>query len=421
MYIPRIVDKILQERLESKGAILIEGPKWSGKTWTARQQAGSVLNLANPKTLSESRNLIEVVPDTLLQGDTPRLIDEWQEIPSIWDFVRNEVDERQKMGQFILTGSAVPRESNEILHSGTGRIGRLCMRTMSLWESNESSGEISLGNLFEGEEPKVGRNKHTLQQVAFMICRGGWPLSVTLKESAALRQAVDYFDAVANSDIKRIDNVKRSSSLIKKIMRSYARHVGYQTPNTTIQQDTKEGERLYDLATIADYIDSLKKIFVVEEMQSWNPNLRSKTAIRTSETRYYTDPSIGCAALGIGPGALMKDLKTFGMMFENLCVRDLRIYAEANDGEVYHYRDANGLECDAVVHLRNGKFGLIEIKLGGETQIEEGCKSLKKLESKIDEATMGKASFLMVATAVGDYAYKRKDGVWVVPIGCLKD
>lgn len=421
MYLSRIADEILKKRLESKGAVLIEGPKWCGKTWTAKQQSSSILDLANPKILSESRKLIEITPELVLEGKEPRLIDEWQEIPSLWDFVRNEVDIRQKMGQFILTGSSVPINNENILHTGTGRISRMFMRPMSLWESKDSTGMISLDKLFAGEESAIGKNKLTLQDMAFLICRGGWPIAVSLNQENALQQAIDYYDAVVNFDIKKVDGKKRSSDLMKKILRAYTRHIGYQTPDTTIQQDTKTGNRLHDLATIADYIESLKKIFVVEEMPSWNPNLRSKTAIRTSETRYFTDPSIGCASIGIGPGALMKDLKAFGMLFENLCVRDLRIYSEILDGTVYHYRDANGLECDAVIHLRDGRYALIEIKLGGESMIEEGCANLLKFSSKIDDNATGSQSFMMVLTAVGEYAYRRKDGIWVVPIGCLKD
>lgn len=421
MYFPRLVDSLLKFRLETKGATLIEGPKWCGKTRTAMQKAKSVLNLAKPNILEEARLTIQVNPDLILQGAVPILIDEWQEIPEIWDYVRNEVDVRQKTGQFILTGSAVPSDREKILHTGTGRISRLFMRTMTLFESNESTGEISLRKIFDGETGSSGINHKTLNDLAYITCRGGWPLAVTLEGRAALQQAIDYYDAVVNFDIKRVDNTNRSTAIMKKILRSYARNIGYQTPNTTIQQDSKEGDKLHDLSTIAEYINALKMIYVVEEMESWNPNLRSKTAIRTTETRYFTDPSIGCAALGIGPDDLLNDLKTFGMMFENLCIRDLRVYAEVNDGKVYHYRDANGLECDAVIHLRNGKYGLIEIKLGGANQIEEACNTLSKFEGKIDTDVMGKPIFKMVLTAVGQYAYQRKDGIWVVPLSCLRD
>lgn len=420
MYLPRLIDSLLNFRLKTKGATLIEGPKWCGKTFTASQQANSILNLAKPNILAQTRNLIQIDPDKVLEGAVPRLIDEWQEIPIIWDYIRNEVDQRQAMGQFILTGSAVPLDSSKIIHTGTGRISRLFMRTMSLWESKESNGVISLDYLFKGGDKITSRNDKNLDDIAFITCRGGWPLAVTMEGEEALQQAIDYYDAVVNIDVIRTGEGRKSTDLIKKIMRSYARNIGYQTPNTTILKDVSK-ERSHDVATIADYINSLKAIYVVEEMRSWNPNLRSKTSIRTSDTRYFTDPSIGCAALGIGPGDLINDLKTFGMMFENLCIRDLRIYSQTLDGEVFHYRDSYGLECDAVIHLRNGKYGLVEIKLGGENQIEEACHTLKKFENNIDVASMSSPAFKMVLTAVGEYAYCRKDNIWVVPLPCLKN
>lgn len=420
-YLHRIADTILARRLESKGAVLIEGPKWCGKTSTARQICGSQLNLGDLNTLVESQNVAQINPSILLQGTTPRLIDEWQEIPSLWDAVRNEVDNRQAMGQFILTGSAVPADRSKILHSGTGRFSRIVMRTMSLWESGESTGEISLSRLFDGDTTMTGVNNLTIDNVATAICRGGWPLSLLLPEDAAMRQAIDYYDAVVNFDIGRVDSVKRSPLTAAAIMRSYARHIGLQSALTTIRDDCNNGGDAPDIATVTTYLNALKQIFVIEEVPAWNPNLRSKTAIRTTDTRYFTDPSIGCAAMGIGPGDLVKDLKAMGMMFENLCVRDLRVYAETIDGHLFHYRDANGLECDSVVHLRNGKYALIEIKLGGERLIEDGVKTLTKLMSKINTDSMNAPSFAMVLTAVGKYAYRREDGIWIVPVGCLKN
>lgn len=420
-YLHRIADTILARRLESKGAVLIEGPKWCGKTSTARQICGSQLNLGDLNTLVESQNVAQINPSILLQGATPRLIDEWQEIPSLWDAVRNEVDNRQAMGQFILTGSAVPADRSKILHSGTGRFSRIVMRTMSLWESGESTGEISLSRLFDGDTTMTGVNNLTIDNVATAICRGGWPLSLLLPEDAAMRLAIDYYDAVVNFDIGRVDSVKRSPLTAAAIMRSYARHIGLQSALTTIRDDCNNGGDAPDIATVTTYLNALKQIFVIEEVPAWNPNLRSKTAIRTTDTRYFTDPSIGCAAMGIGPGDLVKDLKAMGMMFENLCVRDLRVYAETIDGHLFHYRDANGLECDSVVHLRNGKYALIEIKLGGERLIEDGVKTLTKLMSKINTDSMNAPSFAMVLTAVGKYAYRREDGIWIVPVGCLKN
>lgn len=420
-YLSRIADHVLRQRLEAKGAVLIEGPKWCGKTSTALQTAKSILNLADMNTLAEAKEMAQFNPMMLLKGDVPRLIDEWQEIPRLWDAIRNEVDMRQDVGQFILTGSAVPPDMSEVLHSGTGRVSRMTMRTMSLWESGDSTGEIRLSGLFDENGDMGGESKIDIERMAMLICRGGWPMAAILPERPAMRQAIDYYDAVVNFDISRADGTRRSPLTATRLLRSYARHVGLQSTLTTIRDDISNGGDTIDIATVTSYLNALKRIFVLEEMPAWNPNLRSKTAIRTTDTRYFTDPSIGCAALGIGPGDLISDLKAMGMMFENLCVRDLRIYSDALDGQVYHYRDANGLECDSVVHLRNGRYGLVEIKLGGEKLIEDGANTLKKLASKIDTDRMRKPSFLMVLTAVGKYAYKRKDSVWVVPVGCLRD
>lgn len=420
-YLPRISDKTLAERLESKGAVLIEGPKWCGKTSTALQMANSVLNLADLNTLEEAKEIASLNTSLLLSGETPRLIDEWQQIPRLWDAVRNEVDRRQSVGQFIFTGSAVPPNRETLLHTGTGRFSRMTMRTMSLWESGDSNGSISLADLFSGDKSMTATNKLDLESIAKLICRGGWPMAVMMSEPASMRQAIDYYDAVVNFDISRVDGVRRSPFTANRLLRSYARHVGLQSTLTTLRDDIKNGDDSIDIGTVTSYINALKQIFVIEEAPAWNPNLRSKTAIRTTETRYFTDPSIGCAALGVGYGDLISDLKLMGMMFENLAVRDLRIYANSIQGDVYHYRDSNGLECDSVVHLRKGKFGLAEIKLGGEKLIEDGVASLLKLASKLDHTKMPEPSFLMVLTAVGNYAYCRKDGVWIVPIGCLRN
>ena len=296
------------------------------------------------------------------------------------------------------------------------------MRPMSLWESEESTGEVSIEQLFKGKTDIEGYNKLKLEDIAFLVCRGGWPSSIEKNPRAALRQAYDYYDAVVKSDISRVDEVTRSSERTKLLLRSYARSQGGQVSISAIRQDMKDNddETLAD-KTVQNYIGALKKIFVIEDMPAWNPNLRSKTAIRAAETRYFVDPSIAVAALGLGPDDLMNDLETFGLLFETLCVRDLRVYAESIDGNIYHYRDKNGLECDAVLHLRNGSYGLIEIKLGGAQAIEKGVSTLTTLANNIDTTKMKAPSFLMVLTAVGDYAYQRKDGVFVVPIGCLKD
>ena len=423
-YKNRIADQILADKLEAMGAVLIEGPKYCGKTTLATQQAKSILYMADPETKSQNLAMAQTNIKRLLQGETPRLIDEWQMAPQFWDAVRNEVDKRDEDGQFMLTGSAVPPKQDEIFHSGTGRMSWLKLRTMSLWESGDSSGDVSLGALFKNADSVDGASKIDIDQLAFLTCRGGWP-KATLKKSkkAALLQAKEYYEAVYRYDISRVDDVERDPELTKRLMRSYSRNQGSQASAGTILADIRanESDELSE-NTIYSYIKALKKIFVIEDSLAWNPNLRSKTAIRTSDTRYFIDPSIATAALGLGPEDLINDLNTFGLFFETLCVRDLRVYADALGGTVYHYRDKSNLECDAVVHLENGSYGLIEIKLGGDTLIKEGAENLQLLANKLDTTKMKKPSFLMVLTGVGDYAYKRpEDGVLVVPIGCLKD
>lgn len=421
-YNKRIVDSILQEKLEAKGAVLIEGPKWCGKTTTASQKAASILHMDNPTEKEQNLALAKLNPLRLLKGAAPRLIDEWQIAPTLWDSIRYEVDKRGEQSQFILTGSAVPADTKDINHSGTGRFSWLMMRTMSLYESKESTGEVSLKELFDENTNVDGENPNDIEKLAFLICRGGWPGAIDLKEKPALQQAFDYLDGVAKSDINRADGIEKNEERVRRIMRSFARNQGSQTPTTAIANDILANDSSsVNEDTVQTYIKALKKIFVIEDMPAWNPNLRSKSAIRTSDTRYYVDPSIASASLGLGPEDLLNDLNTFGLLFETMCVRDLRIFAESINGSVYHYRDNTGLECDAVVHLRNGKYGLIEIKLGGDSLIEEGAKSLKKLKDCIDTTKMNKPSFLMVLTGIGKYAYKREDGVLVVPIGVLKN
>lgn len=422
-YRPRLADKTLERKLKGKGAVLIQGPKWCGKTTTAEQMAKSILYMSKPEDVKSNLMAADINPSKLLEGDTPRLIDEWQIAPKLWDAVRFEVDHRKGMGQFILTGSAVPPNDDEIFHTGTGRFAWIKMRPMSLFESGESTGAISLKALFEQPEQILAENKiDDIDKLAFLICRGGWPGAIDMENEIALDQAFDYFDAIVNTDISRVDTVKRDSERAKRLMKSYARNQGTQTPYTVLRDDilANDAESLTE-DTVYSYTNALRKIFVIEDMPAWNPNLRSKTAIRTSDTRYFTDPSIATASLGLGPNDLVKDLNTMGLFFETMCVRDLRVYAESLDGEVYHYRDKSGLECDTVIHLRNGSFGLIEIKLGGDHLIEEGASNLKTFSAKIDTKKMKEPAFLMVLTGTGKYAYRREDGVYVVPIGCLKD
>ena len=415
-YRKRIADDILARKLEGKGAVLIEGPKWCGKTTTAEQIAASILYMDEPEKKEQNIVMSELNPKRLLKGAAPRLIDEWQIAPKLWDAIRFEVDHRGELGQFVLTGSAVPVDTKEITHSGTGRFTWLTMRPMSVYESGDSTGEVSLKDLFDGALEIDGASELDIDRLAFLVCRGGWPQAVDMRDEIALDQAMDYYDAVVRSDINRADGVQKNTEKVRRLMRSYARNQGSQVANTVLAQD----ESSMSDETVASYINALRKIFVVEDMPAWNPNLRSKTAIRSSDTRYYIDPSIAAAALGIGPKDLMNDLKTFGFLFETLCIRDLRVFADLN-GEVYHYRDKDGQECDAVIHLKNGKYGLIEIKLGGDKLIEEGAASLKNMEAKIDTDKMNVPSFLMVLIGIGDYAYRRQDGGDGVPIGCLKN
>jgi len=421
-YKNRIVDELLKKRLKGKGAILIEGPKWCGKTTTAKQIAASILDLGESSTLENAQTTLQVNPKMLLAGDTPRLIDEWQTMPALWDMVRSEVDNRQSFGQFILTGSSVPPQNDEMHHSGTGRIGRISMRPMSLWESGESSGSVSLEDLFENKPIEPQDNSLDLEKIAFLICRGGWPQSTMMEEETALDEAIDYYESIYNIDIHRIDDIRRSSERTRLLLRSYARNQGCAVSLARLVNDIKEFDnQSITYETISDYIDALKKLFVIEDMPAWNPNLRSKSSIQTSPTRYFIDPSIAASALAIGPNDLMYDMKTFGLLFESLAVRDLRVYADALSGNIFHFRNATGLECDVVLHRRNGTYGLIEIKLGGSNLIDKGAATLCDLASKINTDKMKSPSFMMVLTAVGDYSFRRpQDGVWVVPIGCLK-
>lgn len=419
-YKKRFADIILKNKLEAKGAVLVEGAKWCGKTTTSKQIAKSILYMQDPKKKKQNIELADINPALLLQGATPRLIDEWQLAPKLWDAVRFEVDQRDAFNQFILTGSAVPADDSEISHSGTGRITRMLMRPMSLAESEDSSGEISLEGLFNPDYTKSASSSVNLEKLAYLICRGGWPKAVGLSKKIALQQAFDYYDAVVNSDISRVDNKERNPERAKLLMRSYARNIGTQVKFEEIRKDILGNDiDSFSIVSLYDYISALKKIFVIEDVPSWNPNLRSKTSIRSTDTRYFVDPSVATASLGLGPEDLLNDLNTMGLVFENLCIRDLRIYAQVLDGTVYHYRDRNGLECDAVVHLRNGKYGLVEVKLGGDKLIEEAAKTLSALENIIDTDKMKKPSFKMVLTGVGSYAYKRTDGIWVVPVTCL--
>jgi predicted AAA+ superfamily ATPase len=419
-YRKRLADEVLKDKLEASGAALVEGAKWCGKTTTSKQIAKSVLYMQEPAQKKQNLLMADTNPSLLLQGKTPRLIDEWQLAPKLWDAVRFEVDQRDDFGQFILTGSAVPPDTSEISHSGTGRISRMLMRPMSLFESGESSGSVSLEGLFNTDYEVSASVESDIEKLAFLICRGGWPKAVGKSIKVALQQALDYYDAVVNSDISRVDGKERNPERAKLLLRSYSRNIGSQAKFEEIRQDILGNDvDSFSIDTLYDYLNALKKIFVVEDAPAWNPNLRSKVAIRNTDTRYFVDPSIATASLGLGPNDLINDLSTMGLLFENLCVRDLRIYAQSIGGEIYHYRDKSGLECDTVVHLRNGSYGLVEIKLGGDKLIEEGCATLNKFEKIIDTTKMKSPSFKMILTGVGNYAFKRPDGILVVPVRSL--
>jgi predicted AAA+ superfamily ATPase len=420
-YLPRVVDAELARRLKSVGAVGIEGAKWCGKSTTAQHHSNSCVFMDDPMRKAQYKLFAAENPELILDGDTPRLIDEWQISPEIWDAVRYKVDHRAGMGQFVLTGSAKPADRSKISHSGTGRFSWLRMRPMSLLESGDSSGKVSLAKLFSEPNGNVASEAVSdLANIAYLACRGGWPSSVQLEKEYSLAPAINYYDAVVNVDIREVDGVERSVERAKRLMRSYARLQGTQASVRQIVEDMNGGDKdVMEDKTVRNYIEALQSMFVIEDLPAWNPNLKSRTAIRTSDTRYFVDPSIATSAMGIGPGDLMNDLKCFGLIFETMCIRDLRVYSQGLRGDVYHYRDKNGLECDAVIHLPNGEYGLIEIKLGGEALIEEGAKTLKTLAGKIDVERMKSPSFMMVLTAVGAFSYRRNDGVIVVPITTL--
>ncbi|MBF0961541.1 MAG: ATP-binding protein, partial [Alloprevotella tannerae] len=371
-----------------------------------------------PDLREQNMRMAELSPQLLLDGDTPRLIDEWQDAPSLWDAIRFEVDRRDEFGQFILTGSSVPVDVRKTAHSGTGRIARMRMRPMSLLESQDSSGSVSLKDMFAGKQPIAQAQSGTIDDLAFLVCRGGWPKAIGQKQDVALQQAIDYVDALTSVDISRVDGVNRNEASARALLRSYARFSSSQGTLESIRNDMDSVATLGESA-FSGYIEALRRLFVIDDLEAWSPNLRSRTAIRTSPTRHFVDPSIAAAALGASPANLIADLNTFGLLFESMCVRDLRIYSSALGGSVAHYRDKSGLEVDAVVHLRNGSYGFVEIKLGGESAIEQGAQTLKKIMEKIDQKRMSSPAFLMVLVGLGDFSYCREDGVMVVPIRAL--
>ncbi|WP_400204600.1 ATP-binding protein [Candidatus Methanarcanum hacksteinii] len=420
-YRPRIVDSALKRKLRGKGAVLIEGPKWCGKTTTAEQVSKSTLSVDDPSTVNTNKILSEIDPERLLTGDHPRLLDEWQVAPKLWDAVRHHVDRHKGQGQFILTGSSVPADISETIHSGTGRFGWLVMRPMTLYESGDSTGDVSLASLFESQ-PISGCSDLDLDRLTFLICRGGWPESVNMDDDVALDQAFDYIDAVIRNDMSRVDNIRRDPQKVRMLLRSYARNQGTQISQASISADISSNDTEgVSEETVSEYLQALRKLYVIEDMKAWNPNLRSKTAIRTSDTRYFVDPSLAAASLRIGPQDLINNLNTTGFFFEALAVRDLRVYAESLDGDVYHYKDNLDNECDVVIHLRDGRYALLEVKLGGEKLIDEGVKTLKDVLRRIDTDKMGKPAFMAIITGTERYAYRRDDGIIILPLGALKN
>lgn len=416
-YLKRICDKLLASELKASGAILIEGAKWCGKTSTAQQAARSSLYMQDPDKTSSYLAAVDTKPSLLLNGETPKLIDEWQMAPVLWDAVRFEVDKRNKPGQFILTGSAVPSD-NLVAHTGTGRISRLLMRPMSLWESGDSNGSISLKELFDKNTDISATSDLSIEKIAFLICRGGWPASVSQENESALKMATNYVESVINMDVQRVDGVEKNPERVRMLLRSLARNISTMASGQTIMADMESNDIGISEKTLSSYLNALRRIFVIEDTPAWMPSLRSKTAIRTSPKRNFVDPSIATAVMRTNPSGLLNDFETFGFMFESLCTRDMRIYAQANDGAVFHYKDKNDLESDMIISLRDGRWAPIEVKLGNK-QIDEAAKNLLSLQSKINTEKMGKPSFLMVVTG-GEFAYTRDDGVLVVPIGCLK-
>lgn len=416
-YLPRIADLMLKRSLQASGAVLIEGPKWCGKTRTATEAAQSVLMMQDPDKQKSYLLTASIKPSILLEGNSPRLLDEWQIAPVLWDAVRFTVDQRGKTGQFILTGSAVPAD-NQTAHTGTGRISRLRMRTMSLYESEDSNGTISLGSLFDYPEEISEISKVDIEEYARIIVRGGWPASIGVEYEVAEKRARDYVDAVINLDVSRVDNVEKHPNKVRALMRSIARNISTEASMSTLKRDLESDDESITLPTVSSYMNALNRIFVTEDLPAWNPALRSKTALRSNPKRHFSDPSIAAAVMGISAERLLHDFQTFGYLFESLCLRDLRVYADALDGEVFHYRDKTGLEADAVIVLRDGRWAAIEVKMGA-SGFDQAAGNLRKLANRINTNKMQEPSFLMILSAT-EYAYKRQDGVYVVPLGCLK-
>jgi len=420
MYYKRLIESEIERKLMTSGAIVVAGPKFCGKTTTCMLYQKSFIKLNTKQVIA----LAKLDPKAVLDGETPRLIDEWQTVPDIWNQVKDNLDFKYEFGKFILTGSSTPSDKTEILHSGAGRIAPVKMRPMSLFESGESKGTVSLADLFDGGKSFATdlNEGFNIDDVAFLLCRGGWPISVLSHREIALEITKNYYNSLLlfeNSDNERFRGKK--PEVLRMILRSYARHISTEATTSTIIEDVKQNnERTMDPKTFDDYMEALRDLYIVEDIQAWNPGIRSKTSIRSTPTRHFVDTSIACMALSIGPEDLKRDSSSFGLFFEDFAVRDLSVYVSFLRGEVRHYRDNAGLECDAVIHLEDGRWGAIEIKLGGEDLVEAGARSLKKLQSKLEEKSDENVpTFLLVLTAVGP-AYRREDGVFVAPINLLR-
>ena len=417
-YLPRIVDKEIDELMEIMGAILIEGCKWCGKSTTGLYHAKSVIEFQNPDRKQEYDNIRNTKPSLFLNGEKPRMFDEWQMYPVVWDSVRTDVDHTGLKGQYILTGSAKPSEG-ETMHTGTGRISRVLMRPMSLFESSESTGEVSFGDILAGKDIS-GVSKLSLEDIASIIVRGGWPASISIKSDAKYRIAKEYVKSLIHEEVRSVDGVERNTEKMQNVLRSLARNISTQVSNSTIEADIKNNfDNDISRPTLTDYLNTLEKLFVIEDVKATNLNLRSKYALRTKPKKYFVDPSIATAILDLKPMDLINDLNTFGFMFESLCIRDLKIYTESLGGDVTFYRDERGFEVDAILRMPSGKWGAIEIKLGAG-YIDEAANNLLKFKEHVDIKKCGEPSFLLVLTGT-NYSYKRDDGVYVVSIGTLKN
>ncbi len=421
-YLERVGDELLKRKLRSSAAVLIEGPKWCGKTSMGAQVAKSIVYIQDPDKRSMYRKMADTQPSLLLEGETPHMLDEWQTIPVLWDAVRFAADKRQEMNQFILTGSATPidaDENSEMEHTGTGRIARLRMRPMSLWESKESQGQISLKALFDGtQEMGLFENPLTINDLAFVMCRGGWPGSLALEKEDALEVAFNLVDELVNTDVNRVDGTEKNPDRVRAVLRSYARNISTMTAASTIMADVKANDISITDKTLTNYLTALRRLFIIEDAKAWQPSLRSKTGIRTSNKRHFVDTSIATAVLELNPTSILEDFNLFGFLFEDFCMRDIRVYTEPLRGTVYHYHDNSDLESDLIIRLHDGRWAAVEVKTGSK-EIEEAATNLIELKKDVDTSKIGNPAFLMVLTA-GQYAYRREDGVYVVPIGCLK-